>query len=506
MKFLAILLIALLLPSPGSRAQDFRDSAGRLQSSIKPAWPIKVAGGGRYLTDAKSNPFFLWSDTTWGVFQAVPLTGSSSATTYYADRAARGFNCVYCTLLYNQYVANFGTYDGIAPFTKGSATGGGTDNNYNIAYPNPAYFQRIVAMVNLAAQYGLTVILNVYDNPGWETNFVNSGTSKLQALGAYIGTQFASCPNVIYNYGEDYQDWQNNSASDAALAALEAGIKSTDRLHIHLGCELNYINSSTFDDSNLMGLDGNCIYSYYPLYIEDYHGYAQSTKPMFMIESNYEGECYSNNTGYYFVDDGGPYPSGRFDTAGSSVVRHQIFWGLTSGLAGFNYGQWWIADNMSKSTAWASKLNTSAGNSGCKLVKLLQGQNWWMLSPDTSHRFVTSGYGRQRAYPGIVVGDLPAPNNAYKTVPTDTFCTAEVASDGSFGIVYLPQTSTVTVNMTALSGLVTALWMDPVSGAMTTVTGSPFADSGSQKFTSPGTNSDGISTDWALVLTAARKR
>ena len=60
--------------------------------------------------------------------------------------------------------------------------------------------------------------------------------------------------------------------------------------------------------------------------------------------------------------------------------------------------------------------------------------------------------------------------------------------------------------MTALSGLVTAQWMDPVSGAMTTVTGSPFADSGSQKFTSPGTNSDGISTDWALVLTAARKR
>lgn len=499
---------ATLTPTPGADIKFVQTAAAfKATGSSPPAWPIKVASGGRYLTDANGSPFFLWSDTTWNLFTSLPLTGAVSASTYFADRAARGFNCVYCPLLSgldasSTSQANFATYDGILPFTQGSAKGDGKKNNYNIAAPNSAYFNRIVAMVNLAAQYGLTVILNVYENDGWEDNFVRAGVSKVQTLGAYIGGVFASCPNIIYNYGNDYQDWQTNSASEAAMAALEAGIKSADGSHIHLGAELNFINSTTFDDSNWTGLDANCVYSYYPMYVEDYHGYSQSTKPIFMIESTYEAECYSNNTGYYYIDDGGPYPSGTFSTQGSAVVRRQVLWGLTSGLAGFNYGNWWTADNTSTSTSWVRNLNASAGNSGSKLVSILQAHHWWKLAPDTSHTFVTAGYGTQRANPGIVVGDLPAPKNAYGTVPGDTFCTAELASDGSFGIVYLPRTSTVTVSLAGFSGPVQAQWMDPVSGALTTVSGSPFGNSGTHRFTSLGTNSDGTYTDWVLLLTS----
>lgn len=101
-----------------------------------------------------------------------------------------------------------------------------------------------------------------------------------------------------------------------------------------------------------------------------------------------------------------------------------------------------------------------------------------------------------------VVGEVAS--LAYGSVLADSYCTASVASDGSFGIVYIPKTSTVTINLRALRGKITAHWMDPVSGAFTVISGSPFSNSGTNTFTSPGVNSDGIYTDWILLLDAER--
>jgi hypothetical protein len=444
----------------------------------------------------------------------VPLTGRVSATTYFTDRSSRGFNAVYCPLFSGLGATptankNFSTYDGALPFNgyasgDGSTTGDGASNNYDITKPNSAYFARIVAMVNLAAQYNMAVILNVYENYGWEDNFNNAGTTKVQNFGAYIGTTFADCPNIIYNYGDDYQDWQTNSASEAAMAALIAGIKSVDSTHAHLGAEMNYNNSTTFDDSNWVGLDANAVYSPYVQYMECYHAYAQTTKPIFDIESQYEGEHYGTAPYDQYIDSGTTGASGTFDVHGSAVVRHQTFWGWTSGLCGFNYGNSWTADNMSTSTRWYRNLGPSAQNSGCLLVKLLQARNWWSLVPDTGQTFCTAGYGTQYPYPGIVVGESqPYP---YGSVLTNNYCTATLASDGSFGLVYIPigqngNTTTITINLAKLAGpLVAAHWMDPVSGALTVISGSPFSNSGTHEFTSPGVNSDGVSSDWVLLL------
>jgi hypothetical protein len=50
-------------------------------------------------------------------------------------------------------------------------------------------------------------------------------------------------------------------------------------------------------------------------------------------------------------------------------------------------------------------------------------------------------------------------------------------------------------------GPVTARWYDPASGSYTTIAGSPFANQGSQDFTTPGDNADGPGNpDWVLVL------
>jgi hypothetical protein len=507
MKPLLFLLVSsLVVWAPAGKAGALTDED--LQPGIPVAFPIKVETGGRYLEDHNGVPFLLWSDAAWNLFSSVPLTGPVSATTYFKDRSRRGFNAVYCPLFSGRGTTptsnkNFSTYDGILPFNgytsgNGSTTGDGASNNYDITQPNPAYFSRIMDMVKLAATYNMAVILNIYETVGWEYNFSNAGIDKVRALGAYIAEKFRGCSNIIWSYGDDYQDWSTNSASESAMAALIDGVKSVGPARLQLGCEMNYINSTTFDDTNWTGLAANCVYTYFPMYCEAFHAYGQSKRPAYVIESNYEEEYYGSNNA---IDDGGPSPSGTQDTQGSAVVRHQIFWGFTCGaMSGFNNGLWWTADNTSTTSGWTQHLSAPAQNSGCRLVALLRARNWWLLSPDASHTFCTKGYGASYPYPGIVVGEVRP--LAYGTVLADRYCTASVASDGSFGIVYLPKTSSVTINLAALRGKITARWMDPVSGVFTTISGSPFANAGLHSFTSPGVNSDGVYTDWLLLLDA----
>jgi hypothetical protein len=84
---------------------------------------------------------------------------------------------------------------------------------------------------------------------------------------------------------------------------------------------------------------------------------------------------------------------------------------------------------------------------------------------------------------------------------TNDYATAARVSDGSLVIVYTPTVRALTIDMTKLSGSVTARWFDPTNGTYTPVVGSPFANSGSRQFTPPGNNAEG-SGDWLLVLTS----
>ena len=186
------------------------------------------------------------------------------------------------------------------------------------------------------------------------------------------------------------------------------------------------------------------------------------------------------------------------DNQGTSVVRHQQSWGLCSGaLCGVLYGDYWTQNFPSE---WKNNLGSGspAGLSLCYLSAQLKGRNWQLLSPDTAHAFVTAGYGKEYRYPGVVAGTDP---RIVGLVPADTYCAGSIAEDGSFGVVYVPKTSTITVALGGFKEPVTAKWFDPVAGTFgSPIGGSPYKNSGSQRFTSPGANSDGASTDWVLFL------
>ncbi len=79
------------------------------------------------------------------------------------------------------------------------------------------------------------------------------------------------------------------------------------------------------------------------------------------------------------------------------------------------------------------------------------------------------------------------------------YVTAAVTFDGSLGMAYLPQGGTITVDLSRLQNGITARWFDPTANSFQAIAGSPFANVGTQKFTTPGKNSAG-DPDWVLLL------
>src|SRR5271166_1621464 len=146
-------------------------------------YPVSVGPTGRYLVDQNNIPFLMVGDSPWPL---IANLSESDAAVYFADRQAHGFNTVLMSILCTTYVfgpSNAETYDGIAPFT------GMSGSYYDISTPNPAYFQRVDDMINLAASYGLNVLLDPIETGGWLTTLEAEGATKAQAYGAYLGNR-----------------------------------------------------------------------------------------------------------------------------------------------------------------------------------------------------------------------------------------------------------------------------------------------------------------------------
>src|SRR5262249_4315111 len=110
-------------------------------------------------------------------------------------------------------------------------------------------------------------------------------------------------------------------------------------------------------------------------------------------------------------------------------------------------------------------------------------QAWYTLVPDQAHTALTAGYG---SLTGTDSGDY---------VPT------ELASDGSFLLVYIPTSRTVTVDLTKLAGTqVHAQWYDPTTGAYTEI--GTLAKTANAMFTTPSQAHTDGTQDWLLVIDA----
>jgi hypothetical protein len=421
-----------------------------------PAFPLEPSADNRYLVDQNNVPFLMAGDSPQSL---IGNLSEEKAAEFLANRATYGVNALWINLLCDSYTAcnsDGTTFDGIAPFTTPG----------DLSTPNPAYFDRAADMINLAAAQGMVVLLDPIETGGWLSILQANGTAKARAYGKYLGKRFKNYPNIIWMSGNDFQSWQNPS-DDALVSAVARGIQSTDSNHIHT-IELSYYVSASLDDKTwrpIVGLDA--AYTYRPTYAKVLSEYQRSNfKPVFMVEANYEFE---QNGG----TDGGSTPN----------LRHQEYWTMLSGATGQLYGSsytWRFPGD------WEENLDTPGIIQFSYMKQLFEARKWYDLVPDRPHEVVTAGRGHF---------------SKDDSITTDTYATAARTSDGTLAMAYLPSTRRVTVDMSKLSGPVTARWFDPTNAHYTTISGSPFPNSGSRHFTPPGNNSDGDG-DWVLVLEA----
>ena len=263
----------------------------------------------------------------------------------------------------------------------------------------------------------------------------------------------------------DFQTWRTTPSDVALVQEVALGIKETDPNHIHTVI-LDFLVSSSLDDSSWAPIISlNAAYTYFPTYAEVLHAYNQTASmPDFMVEANYEFE---NNNG---IDSGTP-----------AILRRQEYWTSLSGATGQLYGNGYT---WGFSTGWKNQLDTPGAVQIRHVKALFEPRAWYELVPDQDHTVVTAGYGTFSSTGSIGGND---------------YVTAARTPNGKLVMAYAPSARTVTVDMNQLSGPVTARWFDPVVGTFTSIPGSPFSNTGSRDFTTPGTHADGAE-DWVLIL------
>jgi hypothetical protein len=427
-----------------------------------PAYPLKASGNGRYLVDQSNAPVMIVGDSPQALM--VNLT-TNEAATFFADRAAYGFNTMWVNLLCGTYTggrADASTIDGILPFT----TNVPSTSSYDLTAPNEVYFARVDQMLALAAQNGIQVLLDPCETGAFLEQgslMRDNGTNRCRAYGQFLGNRYKNVSNIIWMSGNDFQTWRTAS-DDGLVRSIALGIRDNDTNHLQTS-ELDYLVSSSLDDTNWNGIISlNGTYTYFPTYARLWQDYNRTNfLPTFLVEANYEFESLQ-----------GPVTT-------TPILRKQEYWTMTSGACGQMYGNGYT---WPFKAGWQDNLDTP-GAAQIKIMKqFFEARAWFNLLPDTNHLLVTSNYG--------VYSDS-------SHVADNDFLTAARARDGSLAIIYTTVIRQFKVELSQLSGRAVTRWFDPSSGVFSTITGSPFTNSGSHDFIPPGNNSDGDG-GWVLVL------
>ena len=425
-----------------------------------PAFPLKKSANNRYLVGQDNTPFFWTGDTAWSL---IVQGTNANIDTYLSNRAAKGFNVVVVDLIERKFGTNAPkNIDNVSPFTGAP-----------FVTPNSAYFARADYLVTQAAAKGMTVMLfPLYvgygcGDEGWCAEIQAASTADMTSWGTYVGNRYKNFDNIIWAIGGDADPAAYGISGK--LGAFATALKGVDSRHLitqhnqrSTMAVTPYLSTGVPTWLTLNNTYTNAIS--YPL-AQTAYNYTPTT-PFFLIEAYYENSNGMNSQG----------------------LRAQAYWTILSGGAGYMFGNcplWGLGSPASSfcsgaGTDWQAQLNNRGSIDMAHFKDLFSPKAWHNLVPDFSHTTLTSGYGTSGA---------------------SDFATTSRTTDGTLVISYLPTIRTVTYNMTRLAGPTTARWYDPTSGNFTTISGSPFVNTGTKAFTPSGNNSIGNS-DWVLTLEA----
>jgi len=456
---------------------------------VAPALPLKVAVGGRYLTDQSSRPFRIQADAGWLLASAAT---PAMVDQYLADRSARGFNAFYLMAMVHQggYASSGApnapnNYNGDPPFVTP-----GVFSTAGASAASLRYWANLESVIDKAAARGMVVMLFFTylgygggDQGWWAEILAQPSRQALFDWGAWLGSRFGSKTNIIWATCGDYTP-PAGSEGEARVLRIMDGIRSANPVSTLFMTEMSPPSTVPSVDAPTIGgqLDMNSYYGYgangrYTVYEDADRAYRASTKPVWVQESGYE---YENNTGQA--------PSNT-----QWLCRRTRFWNsLAGGTAGDGFGNrdvWSLQD-------WPTSLASAGSRQSTYAFDLLASLPWWDLRPSgtgpgyAGKTLITAGGGSWT--PGTIQG------------LTDTV-TSATTSDGKWLLAYIPGTNNgtartaLTVDMTTLSGPARAQWWNPATGTYTPIAAG-LPNVGTRSFTTPGDNGDG--NDWLLVLDA----
>jgi hypothetical protein len=443
---------ALLLASGACDGSS--SHSGGAQSSGAVVYPLKVSGNGRLLVDQGHDPFLVQAESAWGLVAAATI---EDAELYLENRRQKGFNAMLVRLLEHKWTDNppRNIY-GQGPFTTPG----------DFATPNEAYFAHVDQVIQRAYEKGILVLLapaylgyNGGDE-GWFQEMTANGTTKLRNYGRYLGQRYRNFPNILWVQAGDF-----NPPTPDLVRAVALGILDYDTVHLHTA-HCGRGNSAMDCFPNETWLTVNASYTSditYPDVLRDYH--RVPFKPFFLLDAEYE------------------------NTNGSTPasLRAQAYWAVLSGAQGqlFGVNPTYHFEGPTLYPApygWEEGLESPGSHAMPRVTALFDSRDWYDLVPDDNHDVVTSGYG---------------------SFGSTNYVTAARTPDGRLVMAYIPSTGTgtrsLTVDMSELAGQAQGRWYNPTSGAYTDIAGSPFANTGSRTFTTPGNNGTDTN-DWALVL------
>ncbi len=428
----------------------------------------RVHPSGRYLQTAAGAPYFWLGDTAWELFHRLTR---EEADRYLVDRAAKGFTLIQAVAL--------AEFDGLhGPNAYGDLALLADD----VTRPNPAYFAHVDAVIARANALGLVVgLLPTWGDkvrPLFGVGPRVFDVANATAYGAWIGARYRDAdvvwilggdrPPVGVDQGVAFDDraiWRALAAgvragagADALLTYHPAGYTSSaEHLHEEPWLDLNLLQSGHGSGHDV------------PAWEWVARELAREPrKPVLDGEPNYEDHPVN------------PWPT--WDPASGYFrdhdVRKQAYRSVFAGACGVTYGHhaiWQFCSDRNPpinhaDRTWVAALDRPAAGQLIHLRRLIERFPYFTRVRDP-----------------LLIASEPGVGGAHVEATRDI--------DGTYALVYLPETTPVTVDLDRLAGdWLTVAWFDPRTGETTPP--ERIARSGRRTFAPPGAG-----PDWVLVLT-----
>ena len=422
---------------------------------------VTISSNGKYLVNSiTGQPVFLTGDAPQIIFEQI---SNADLETYLADRQARGFNAIWVypvdTVDQSNPPKNF---QGNVPFDGADFT------NFDTAY-----WAQVDYIVGRIQAYGMTAFMNVayagFAGQGYYLNsLLASSDATMTAYGTFLGNRYKNAPNIVWVLGGDSDP--GISGLYPKLTDIGNGLAAADPNHLitleacrscsTFGGNLSSIAAYSGNPPSFMDL--NWVYNTQPTVVAGCQaGFAATAAgaiPPLMGEDWYELE--HSMTGFQERQEG-------YWEALSGCYLGRFFG--NAAIYSFNSPHAGVT-----SPSWQSQLGSTGSVGQQYLGVLMRSREHWLMAPDTTHTWLTAGFGSG-----------------------STLSVAARSSDGQTIIAYLSNGNATakTINMSAITSATStaiAWWYNPQTGVATLI--GTFPNSGSQSFTAPDGN------DWVLVI------